>query len=55
MSEISKLLNLSAEDLETAELLHEAKRYRSCISRADYAMYYVVQALLLSEGLDTSL
>ncbi|WP_271253853.1 HEPN domain-containing protein [Pseudanabaena sp. Chao 1811] len=54
MSEISKLLSLSSEDLETAELLHEAKRYRSCISRAYYAMYYAAQALLLSEGLDTS-
>lgn len=54
MSEISKLLSLSSEDLETAEFLHEAKRYRSCISRAYYAMYYASQALLLSEGLETS-
>ncbi len=54
MSEISKLLDLSSEDLDTAELLHKAQRYRSCISRAYYAMYYISQALLLSESIDTS-
>ena len=54
MSEISKLLNLSSEDLDTAELLHKSQRYRSCISRAYYAMYYISQALLLSESIDTS-
>lgn len=54
MSEISKLLNLSSEDLDTAELLYKSQRYRSCISRAYYAVYYVSQALLLSEGIETS-
>jgi uncharacterized protein (UPF0332 family) len=54
MSEISKLLNLSSEDLETAEFLYSSQRYRSCISRAYYAMYYASQALLLSEGIETS-
>ncbi|BBC25570.1 HEPN domain-containing protein [Pseudanabaena sp. ABRG5-3] len=54
MSEISKLLSLSSEDLGTAEFLYEAQRYRSCISRAYYSMFYAAQALLLSEGLDTS-
>ncbi len=54
MSEISKLLSLASEDLETAEFLHNSQRYRSCISRAYYAMYYIAQALLLSEGIETS-
>ena len=54
MSEISKLLSLSSEDLDTAEFLYNLQRYRSCISRTYYAMYYVSQALLLSEGIETS-
>jgi uncharacterized protein (UPF0332 family) len=54
MNELAKFLFLSDDDLETAQLLCDRGRYRSCISRAYYAMYYVTQALLLSEGLDTS-
>ncbi len=54
MSEIKKFLSLSSEDLETAQFLYESQRFRPCISRAYYAMYYVAQALLLSENLDTS-
>jgi uncharacterized protein (UPF0332 family) len=54
MSEISKLLSLSSEDLGTAEFLYEAQRYRPCVSRAYYSMFYAAQALLLSEGIETS-
>ncbi|BBC23505.1 HEPN domain-containing protein [Pseudanabaena sp. ABRG5-3] len=54
MSEINKLLNLAFEDLETAEFLFAGQRYRSCLSRAYYAMYYSAQALLLSENIETS-
>jgi len=54
MSEISKLLSLASEDLETAGILYNSQRYRSCISRAYYAMYYIAQALLLSAGIETS-
>ena len=54
MNELAKFLFLSDDDLETAQLLCDRGRYRSCISRAYYAMYYLTQALLLSEGLDTS-
>lgn len=39
MSEISKLLGLSFEDMETAQFLYEAKRYRSCVSRAYYSIH----------------
>jgi uncharacterized protein (UPF0332 family) len=54
MNELAKFLFLSDDDLGTAQLLCDRGRYRSCISRAYYAMYYVTQALLLSEGFDTS-
>lgn len=54
MKELQRFLILSNDDLETAQLLCDCGRYRSAISRAYYAMYYVTQALLLAEGLDTS-
>ena len=54
MNELAKFLLLSNDDLETAQLLCECGRYRSAISRAYYAMFYMTQYLLLSEGLDTS-
>ena len=46
MSSTAQLLILSEQDLETAQLLLDNKRYRACISRAYYAMYYGTQALL---------
>ncbi|PZV13151.1 MAG: HEPN domain-containing protein [Pseudanabaena sp.] len=54
MNELAKFLLLSNDDLETAQLLCDSGRYRSAISRAYYAMFYITQYLLLSEGLDTS-
>lgn len=54
MNELAKFLILSNDDLETAQLLCDCGRYRSAISRAYYAMFYMTQYLLLSEGLDTS-
>ncbi len=54
MNELAKFLLLSNDDLETAQLLCDCGRYRSAISRAYYAMFYMTQYLLLSEGLDTS-
>jgi len=54
MNELAKFLVLSNDDLETAQLLCDCGRYRSAISRAYYAMFYMTQYLLLSEGLDTS-
>jgi uncharacterized protein (UPF0332 family) len=54
MSEIKQLLSLAIEDLETAKILFELQRYRPCLSRAYYAMYYSAQTLLLSAGLETS-
>lgn len=54
MNEINKFLILATEDIQTAQFLHDSQRFRPSISRAYYAMYYAAQALLLSEGLDTS-
>ena len=54
MNEINQLINLAFEDLETAEFLFTGQRYRTCLSRAYYAMYYSAQALLLSENIETS-
>jgi len=54
MSEINQLVSLAYEDIETAEFLFSGQRYRSCLSRAYYAMYYSAQALLLSENIETS-
>jgi len=51
MSNVSRLLNLAREDLETAQLLLENKRYRACVSRTYYAMYYATQALLIQRNI----
>jgi uncharacterized protein (UPF0332 family) len=54
MTDIQKFIALATEELETAELLVNVGRYRLCLSRCYYAMYYMSQALLLSEGLEAS-
>ena len=54
MNEFRKLFALALEEIEIAALLIERKHYRTCLSRSYYAMYYAVQALLLSKDLDTS-
>jgi len=47
-------LDLAQEELETSELLLANNHYRASTSRAYYAMYYAAQALLISEGINTS-
>ena len=54
MTDIRKFIALANEELDTAELLVNAGRYRLCLSRSYYAMYYMSQALLLSEGFESS-
>jgi uncharacterized protein (UPF0332 family) len=46
MKSYSQLLSLAEQDLENARLLLDNGRYRAAISRAYYAMYYGVQAVL---------
>ncbi len=45
-----RFMALAMEELEIAKLLAESGRYRLCLLRSYYAMYYGTQALLLSEG-----
>ena len=54
MNEYRKLLSLSLEELEIAALLLERERYRTCLSRSYYSIYYATKALLLSQNLDAS-
>jgi uncharacterized protein (UPF0332 family) len=54
MTDIQKFIALATEELETAKILVDMERYRLCLSRSYYAMYYMSQALLLSEGFEAS-
>jgi uncharacterized protein (UPF0332 family) len=47
-------LEQATESLESAELLYEHEKYRSAISRAYYAMFYSVLALLANQPSTTS-
>ncbi|RJP68207.1 MAG: HEPN domain-containing protein [Candidatus Abyssobacteria bacterium SURF_17] len=49
--EQSALLAKSRESLKAARLLAEGGYFDFAVSRAYYAMFYVVEALLLEEGL----
>jgi uncharacterized protein (UPF0332 family) len=53
MKRITNLLKLAEEDLETAQLLYDNQRYRACVSRSYYAMYYATQALLDLKGVNS--
>ena len=54
MTDIRRFIALATEELETAQMLVDMGRYRLCLSRSYYAMYYISQALLLSEGFEAS-
>ena len=47
-------LEQAKEALESAELLYNHEKYRSAISRAYYAMFYAVLALLANQTSKTS-
>lgn len=51
MSSGAQFLILAAEELETSQLLLDNKRYRACLSRAYYAMYFATQALLAARDI----
>ena len=46
MNEYKKLFSLSLEELEIAALLLERERYRTCVSRSYYSIYYATQAFV---------
>jgi uncharacterized protein (UPF0332 family) len=54
MTEIASLVARSDKYLQSAELLLNNGDYESSVSRSYYAMFYCVQALLLSKGLTVS-
>ena len=54
MSEVKSLLERSKRYLKSAELLLEEGDYESSVSRTYYAMFYSVEALLLTRGLSFS-
>jgi uncharacterized protein (UPF0332 family) len=51
MTEIESLGIRAGKYLGSAALLIESSDYESAVSRAYYAMYFMVQAALLQEGL----
>lgn len=51
---INMMLKKAREKLKTAEIDYDFGRYEDSISRAYYAVYHVISAVLLSKGLHFS-
>ena len=54
MTEIKSLMKRAEKYLKSARILYKAGDYESSISRTYYAMFYSVQALLLTKNLSFS-
>lgn len=54
MTEIKNLLARSDRYVKSAKILIEDKDYESAVSRAYYAMFYAVEALLLTKKMSFS-
>ncbi len=54
MKEIESLIARSKKYLESAEILLRSGDYESSVSRIYYAMFYSIEALLLTEGITVS-
>lgn len=54
MNEVKSLMKRAERYLESAEILLDAEDYESSVSRVYYAMFYSVEALLLTQGLSFS-
>jgi uncharacterized protein (UPF0332 family) len=54
MTELATLIARARKYLDSAVLLTEAADYESSVSRSYYAMFYAVQAALLSKNLSYS-
>jgi uncharacterized protein (UPF0332 family) len=54
VSEIESLVKRAKKYLKSAEILLNEEDFESSVSRVYYAMFYVVEALLLTEGLSFS-
>ena len=54
MKEIESLIQRATRYLQSAEMLLKEKDYESSVSRTYYAMFYSVQAMLLTKNLSFS-
>lgn len=54
MNEIKSLLERANKYLKSARLLLQEEDFESCVSRCYYAMFFCVEALLLTKGLSFS-
>jgi uncharacterized protein (UPF0332 family) len=54
MKEIIDLIEKAEKFINTAEIAFKNKDYDSCVSRCYYAMFFVVEALLLTKNLSAS-
>ena len=54
MKEIDSLMARSRKYLESAKILLMSGDYEASVSRVYYAMFYSVEALLLTEGITVS-
>ncbi|MFZ2412329.1 MAG: HEPN domain-containing protein [Candidatus Methanoperedens sp.] len=54
MKEIESLITRARKYLESAEILLKSRDYESSVSRVYYAMFYSVEALLLTEDITVS-
>lgn len=54
MKEIASLIERARKYLESAEILLKSGDFESSVSRVYYAMFYSVEALLLTEGITVS-
>lgn len=54
MKEIEFLIKMAEKYIKSSEILLNAEDYESSVSRLYYAMFYSVEALLLTEGLSFS-
>lgn len=52
---IKAFIGKSQEDLSASKVLLERGFYRACVNRAFYSCYHVVNAALLSQGVDPRL
>jgi uncharacterized protein (UPF0332 family) len=50
MNEINDLTKKAEKFLETAKLAFDSKDYDSCASRCYYAMFFMAEAVLLTEA-----
>ncbi len=54
MKEVESLFTRARKYLESAEILLKSRDYESSVSRVYYAMFYSVEALLLTEDITVS-